>query len=58
MAKAKYTPCIKVCTHNKDGYCIGCGRTQEEVRTWKFRSEEEQLEGIKMLKERKKGIRP
>ena len=53
MPKAKYTPCIKVCTMDEYGYCLGCQRTAEEVETWRERTEEEQLWGIEVLRERK-----
>ena len=43
MPKAKYSPCIKVCTHDDEGYCLGCLRTVDEVRGWRNRTEEEQL---------------
>ena len=49
MPKAKYSPCIKVCTYDDQGYCLGCQRTEEEVSTWRDRTEEEQLSGIEML---------
>ena len=53
MPKAKYSPCIKVCTYDDEGYCLGCQRTAEEVETWRDRTEEEQLWGIEVLRERK-----
>ena len=53
MPKAKYSPCIKVCTYDDEGYCLGCQRTVEEVETWRDRTEEEQLWGIEVLRERK-----
>ena len=53
MPKAKYTPCIKVCTMDEYGYCLGCQRTAEEVSTWRNRTEEQQLAGIEMLRDRK-----
>tara|TARA_B100001057_G_C22165490_1_gene687326 strand:+ start:166 stop:336 length:171 start_codon:yes stop_codon:yes gene_type:complete len=34
------SPCIKVCTL-KDGVCIGCGRTQDEIRDWTIMTNEE-----------------
>jgi predicted Fe-S protein YdhL (DUF1289 family) len=52
MPKAKHSPCIKVCTHDDEGYCLGCGRTVEEVKGWRHLTEEEQLDGIEMLRER------
>lgn len=33
-------------------YCLGCYRTDEEIRGWRDRTEEEQLAGITMLKQR------
>ena len=53
MPKAKYSPCIKICTYDDEGYCLGCQRTAEEVETWRDRTEEEQLWGIEVLRERK-----
>ena len=53
MPKAKYSPCIKVCTYDDEGYCLGCQRTAEEVETWRDRTEEEQLWGIEVRRERK-----
>ena len=52
MPKAKYSPCIKVCTYDDEGYCLGCQRTEEEVSTWRHRTEEQQLSGIEMLRDR------
>ena len=33
-------------------YCLGCYRTDEEIKGWRDRTEEEQLAGITMLKQR------
>ena len=31
------SPCISICkTDPKTGYCYGCGRTNEEKKTWKL----------------------
>ena len=40
-------------TASAEGYCLGCQRTAEEVETWRDRTEEEQLWGIEVLRERK-----
>lgn len=53
MPKSKYTPCIKVCTYDEQGYCLGCSRTKEEIQGWRHRTEEQQLAGIEMLRDRK-----
>jgi predicted Fe-S protein YdhL (DUF1289 family) len=34
-------------------HCHGCYRTDEEIKGWRHRTEEEQLAGIEMLKKRK-----
>jgi predicted Fe-S protein YdhL (DUF1289 family) len=53
MKKEKYSPCIKVCTYDDEGFCLGCQRTEEEVQGWRDRTEKEQLAGIEMLEHRK-----
>ena len=35
------------------GYCLGCQRTEEEVSTWRHRTEEQQLAGIEVLRDRR-----
>ena len=52
MPKAKYSPCIQVCTIGSNGYCLGCARTPKEIRGWRDLTEDEQLDGIEMLRER------
>ena len=35
MAKRKKSPCIDICDFSgAHGWCVGCGRTREETRTW------------------------
>ena len=58
MPKVRYTPCIKVCKYDDEGYCLGCSRTKEEVQGWRNRTEKEQLDGIEMLKERSIHLTP
>jgi len=53
MAKAKYSPCIKICTYDDEGYCMGCQRTKEEIQGWRDRTEIEQLAGIEILRDRR-----
>ncbi len=53
MPKAKHSPCIKVCEYDEQGYCLGCQRTEEEVRGWRDRTEQQQLDGIEMLRGRR-----
>lgn len=28
------SPCIGVCTLNRSGTCVGCGRTLDEIAQW------------------------
>ena len=36
------SPCIRVCSFNSErGYCMGCGRTIEEIEDWSVLTEEE-----------------
>ena len=44
MPKAKHSPCISVCEYDEQGYCLGCQRTEEEVRGWRDRTEQQQLD--------------
>jgi hypothetical protein len=34
------SPCVNICTV-KDGVCIGCGRTLEEIANWTAMTNEE-----------------
>ena len=47
------TPCIKICVVDPDtGYCIGCGRTGEEIGAWLGMTHERRKELISGLAER------
>jgi len=35
MAEPLYSPCVGVCTFDDaQTYCIGCGRTTDDIRNW------------------------
>jgi predicted Fe-S protein YdhL (DUF1289 family) len=42
------SPCIKVCII-QDGKCIGCHRTQDEVREWFYATDERKEEILKRI---------
>ena len=42
------SPCIKVCVI-EDGYCIGCGRTQDEIGEWFYADDDRKLEILERL---------
>ena len=46
------SPCIKVCTL-EDGICIGCFRTQDEIREWIIYTDEQKRVVLEKLEERK-----
>jgi predicted Fe-S protein YdhL (DUF1289 family) len=37
------TPCIRVCTLDRNGVCIGCRRTVDEIIRWRDMAEAERL---------------
>tara|TARA_B100000424_G_scaffold188202_1_gene146307 strand:- start:1791 stop:1949 length:159 start_codon:yes stop_codon:yes gene_type:complete len=43
------SPCIKVCELNSELVCIGCGRTQDEIRDWMILTDEERKEIMERL---------
>lgn len=62
------TPCIKVCVLDPDtGFCVGCGRTRDEIAGWLGMSPEarrgvmeglpERVSSLTRLKRRKGGAR-
>ena len=52
------SPCISICkTDPKTGYCYGCGRTNDEKKTWKQEDTSDQwkIENLKTIKARLSG---
>ena len=50
------SPCIGICQMDDDsGYCIGCGRTIEEIAGWGSASAEQQQETLAQLPTRQPG---
>lgn len=47
------SPCIKVCVLDTvTGYCIGCGRTGEEIGAWPYLSDPARAAMLALLPER------
>ena len=49
-----FSPCKNICKlvirkSNKEEYCIGCGRTVEEITNWKNASNSYKLKVLKRL---------
>lgn len=51
------SPCIGVCTMNKQGYCIGCLRNRAERQTWHQMSDDEKRKVLTLITRRAKRIR-
>ena len=44
------SPCIGICTIDKDTQnCIGCGRTQDQIREWTIYTDKQRDEIIKEI---------
>jgi predicted Fe-S protein YdhL (DUF1289 family) len=39
--KPMLTPCVGICTLDRDGYCEGCWRTVDEIARWASLDEHE-----------------
>ena len=44
------SPCVRICKL-KGGVCIGCGRTQDEIREWVILTDEERNVIMQRLKD-------
>ena len=42
------SPCIKVCWI-EEGYCTGCGRTQDEIVEWYYADDDRKLEILERI---------
>ena len=47
------SPCVNVCEMGPHGYCKGCLRDEDEITDWSYLENEEKLEILERLKERK-----
>ena len=55
MSREIPSPCENICQMNpKTGYCIGCLRTLDEIADWLEMTDDEKLELLARLDERKK----
>ena len=43
------SPCVKIC-NLEDGICIGCGRTQNEIREWVIMTDSQREEIMERLR--------
>ena len=50
------TPCVKICTVDaRQGFCLGCGRTIDEIDRWARMSAAERGRIVNELPERRMG---
>ena len=50
------TPCVKICTVDaRQGFCLGCGRTIDEIARWARMSAAERGRMMSELPERRMG---
>jgi uncharacterized protein len=53
------SPCIDVCDVDSTGqYCIGCGRSMDEIAGWLSVSDDERRATIEKLPERLRQLKP
>lgn len=51
------TPCVKICVVDPEtGYCIGCGRSRDEIGGWLGMSAEQRRAVMTQLAERVEGL--
>jgi predicted Fe-S protein YdhL (DUF1289 family) len=50
------SPCIKVCSLDAQGYCVGCLRTGEEIAQWPTMSPQQQWDLIARLTARRAAL--
>ena len=55
MAKKIESPCVSICQLKGD-LCVGCGRTIDEIRTWKTMKRPEKMKTVKRADERLKKL--
>jgi predicted Fe-S protein YdhL (DUF1289 family) len=50
------SPCINICSINKNGLCQGCFRTLEEIGEWASASDVRKNQILSMIEDRKNEI--
>ncbi len=52
------SPCISICALNDENVCIGCYRTDKEIREWLLMDDDEKLEVLAKSSERARKNNP
>ena len=45
------SPCVNICLI-EEGYCIGCGRTEDQIMEWLYADDDRKLEILDEISER------
>jgi uncharacterized protein len=48
------SPCTRLCTLDRDGFCIGCHRSIEEIARWGSMSTEERQRVLEAVEQRRR----
>ncbi len=51
------SPCVKICSLDERGYCVGCLRTVAEIARWSALSAAEQRQVIAAIERRKMSLK-
>lgn len=43
------SPCVNICLIEEEGYCIGCGRTGDEIMEWLYADNDRKLEILERI---------
>lgn len=52
------SPCVGNCCLNSDDVCVGCFRHVEEITAWHTATDEQKIEIIDKMEERKNQLQP
>ena len=47
------SPCVDICSLNDDDICIGCFRSGDEISSWGKMSNEEKIQTLNKVRERR-----
>lgn len=51
-------PCVSLCKLDDDGVCLGCGRTKQEIKSWKALPDEQRHDvNMRLLATGRKKVR-
>jgi len=51
------TPCVRMCGVNDEGRCQGCGRTEQQLREWRYYSDDQKRSIITRLTQQQQNQR-